>query len=109
VTWEEFGKLVIDTFGPGLERTNYGSVHSFCAEVREKLSPSPRDFDGALLLVDEPAAGFDDVMRSFFESSLRTGADEAAIQLWLYAFETWYSERESDEDRFRGLMGEELS
>ena len=108
MSWEQFGRLVMETFGPGLERTNYGSVHSFCAEVRETVAPSPRDIDGALLLVDEPAAGFDEVMRAFLESSLHTGADGAAIQLWLHAFETWYSEREDDEDRFRGLIGDDL-
>jgi len=108
MTWSEFRRRVIRTFGPGLERTNYGSVHSFCAEVREELAPTPR-IDGAFLIVDEPAAGYDEVMRSFFESTLEQDPDGAAICLWLHAFETWYSEVDqgADEERFRGLMNDD--
>ncbi len=108
MTWAEFRRRVLQAFGPGLERTNYGSVHTFCAQIREELSPTPRCGD-ALLLVDEPAIGYDEVMRGFFESTLQQAAEEAAISLWLHAFETWYSEAErgGDDERFRGILGDD--
>jgi hypothetical protein len=108
MTWAEFRRRVLQTFGPGLERTNYGSVHTFCAQIREELSPTPK-LGEAFLIVDEPASGYDEVMRGFFESVLSQDSDEAAISLWLHAFETWYAEaeRSGDEERFRGLMGDD--
>jgi hypothetical protein len=48
-------------------------------------------------------------MRGFFESTLQQAAEEAAISLWLHAFETWYSEAErgGDDERFRGILGDD--
>lgn len=93
MTFEELRQRVLEAFGPGLEGTSYASVFRFCARIQEEAFPSPRE-GKAFVLPEEPLPpDWDGAQRAWFEAVLHMPADQAAISLWLHAFETWYALR----------------
>ncbi len=106
MTLTEFRRRVLEEFGPGLEHTTYASVHGFCARLREEVFPSHRE--GKTYVLDEasPTPSWEDAMAAYFEAALAMNPDHAAISLWLYAFETWYSEDRDGEERFSDLLSD---
>lgn len=112
MTFEEFRQRVLETFGPGLERTSYAAVFGFCARIQEEAFPSRREGKAFVLPAEPPCEGWDQAQREWFEAVLRMPPDQAAIGLWLHAFETWYALQEAGEHaredpRLREWLGAE--
>jgi hypothetical protein len=107
LTYEEFCRRALRAFGPGLEGTTQASVFEFCARIREEAFPSPRVGRSFLIPDEPPPERWDDLEREWFESVLSLPPDQAAIGLWLHAFETWYALRQEGDSRLEEWLGDE--
>lgn len=79
-------QLVLDTFGPGLERLDGDTLRTFVDRVQLQLTAQT---PGWPVELNESEASYDEVMRSFFLRSFDLEREVAFVLLWLTAFEAW--------------------
>jgi len=86
---QELKERVIAEFGDGLERATPELVERFVALVHAELSEQMRC--GEFIVVDESSNSYLDVLRQFFRRTLDMPPEDAAVLLWLTAFEWLFS------------------
>ncbi|MCS7254718.1 MAG: hypothetical protein RMK18_07470 [Armatimonadota bacterium] len=86
---QELKERVIAEFGDELERATPESVERFVASVHAELSEQMRS--GEFIVVDESSSSYVDVLRQFFRKTLDMLPEDAAVLLWLTAFEWLFS------------------
>lgn len=89
MTLSELKQRAIAEFGPQFERATPESVQLFVARIHEELSPRLRR--GAFTVTEDIADSYVDILRSFFRSALDMPPEDAAVLLWLTAFEWMFS------------------
>jgi hypothetical protein len=101
MTLDELRRRVHVAFGPGMENATPDNVRAFLGEIaRERwrsekarlIAESPhRD---RIQIPNEPAASYEEILRGFFAQLLTASAEEAAVELWLFALDMAYSDIE---------------
>ena len=83
---DDLRQLVLDAFGPRLERLTPETLRDFVDRVQLDLTP---DTPALPLVLDESAVSYDEVMRDFFLGTFEMEPEAAFVLLWLTAFEAW--------------------
>lgn len=76
-------------FGPDLERVSPAGVRDFLDRLYRDIHRAKHP-DGAIE-IDETARSYDQVMAEFFSRALDASAEDAAVMLWLWAFEQHFT------------------
>ncbi len=106
MTLAQFRRRVVEAFGPNLEHATPSNVREFVARVREEIFPSPKEGKRWVISVGDRDEDYETIMLRYFADTLNMSADHAAISLWLYAFEMWFSELEiTYSERFAQMWG----
>ncbi|NIM04450.1 MAG: hypothetical protein GTO55_00975 [Armatimonadetes bacterium] len=83
-------ELVIAEFGPRLERLTPAGAREFLDRLYREFHRAVHP-PGSIIEIDESARSYEEIMAQFFANALETDAEEAALMLWLYAFEQHYA------------------
>ena len=101
--WPAFRERVRAEFGDQLEHATPANVREFVARWHREQMPRPQ---GGRFLVDDQAWSWEESVRHFFNGMLDLPSQEAALRLWLFAMEMWYSIVGCDyQDTFADLLG----
>lgn len=101
--WTAFRDLVREEFGENLENATPANVREFVARWYRQQMPPRRE--GRLLLGEE-TMGWEESVRHFLNGMLDLPPERAALLLWLFAMEMWYSIVACDyEETFLSLLG----
>jgi hypothetical protein len=102
VELHDFRQRVREQFGPRMERATPASIRDFLIRIQSEFS-SPRR--GPIVINQDPAHDFDDVIGDFFSRVLDLPLEKAVMLLWLLAVELHYARLEEEyEERFSSLF-----
>lgn len=101
--------LILAEFGPDLRRISPAGARDFLDRLYRELHAALHPA-GQPIEIDEPARSYEQVMAEFFASTLEMNAEEAAVMLWLYAFEQHFAAMQEEyTERFLALFEESES
>ena len=91
-------------FGPHLERVTPAGAREFLEKLyREMYSAAQAD---GPIEVSGSARSYEQIMSEFFSSMLDVPAEDAAVMLWLWAFEQHFTAMEQEySERFKTIFG----
>jgi len=104
LTLDEFRAAVHAAFGPNLEHVTPELMRDFIARMYARLSPPERTDKGAVIIPNDGATSYEEIVIHFFSHTLELPPDQALILLWLFAGEMYFSELgEEYSERFKDL------
>lgn len=107
MTIGEFRELVRAEFGPDLERATPASVRDFLDRMQVRLHQESGEGAPYAIEAEERAQGYEEIVAEFFSRALDYPPEQAAIMLWLLAFEQHFAMLEEDyARRFVTIFGE---
>ena len=107
LTLGELRALVREEFGERLERATPASVRDFLDRLQLRLQPDSGEGPPYVIEGDEQARSYEEIIVVFFSQVLDYGPEQAAVMLWLLAFEQHFAIMEDDyAQRSRSLFGE---
>lgn len=89
MTLKELKERAIAEFGDDFERATHETVERFVTLIHAELSLQIKR--GEFIVVDESSNSYLDVLRQFFRKTLDMHPEDAAVLLWLTAFECLFS------------------
>lgn len=102
----ELREMVRREFGPKLERATPATVREFLDRLQVRFHEESGE-GSPYVLSEEPARSFEEILGDFFSRVLDYEPEQAAVALWLLAFEQHYSSLEDTySDRYLSLFGE---
>lgn len=99
LTLEEFRELVRREFGPRLERATPASVREFLDRLQVRMHRESGEGDPYILDGADRARSFEEIVAEFFSRVLDYPPEQAAIMLWLLAFEQHFATLQEDYSR----------
>lgn len=103
----ELRELVRQEFGPRLERATPASVREFLDRLQVRLHAESGEGPPYVIEVDEQARSYEEIVADFFSRALDYEPEQAAIMLWLLAFEQHFAMLEDDySQRHLTIFGE---
>lgn len=107
ITLGELRDIVREEFGERLERATPASVRDFLDRLQVRLHRDSGEGAPYMIEGDERARSYEEIIADFFSRVLDYGPEQAAVMLWLLAFEQHFAIMEDDyAQRSRALFGE---
>jgi hypothetical protein len=98
-------ELVCAEFGSNLERLTPAGAQDFLDRLYRDLHIAAHP-PGSTIEIDETAGSYEQIMAEFFTSTLEMEAEDAAVMLWLYAFQQHFAlMQEEYTERFLHMFG----
>jgi hypothetical protein len=102
VDLQDFRLRVRAEFGPRMERATPATIHDFLIRMQREIGGTRR---GPIVINQDPAHDFNDVIGDFFSRVLELPLEKAVILLWLLAVELHYARLEEEySERFSSLF-----
>jgi len=103
MTRAELRERVRAEFGPHLERITPAGAREFLDRLYQELHRAAHP--GGLIEISEAAGSYEQIMTEFFTATLDMAPEEAAVMLWLWAFEQHFAALEEEyTERFLSLF-----
>ncbi len=103
MTRAELRKRVQTEFGPKLRRLTPAGAREFLDRLYREFHTATHL--GGPIEIKESAHSYEEIMADFFTSVLEVSAEDAAVMLWLWAFEQHYATLEEEyTERFLSLF-----
>lgn len=97
-------ELINLEFGPGLKRISPAGARDFLNRLYREHHVAAHP-DSQRIEINESAGSYEQIMAEFFTNTLDLPAEDAAVMLWLYAFEQHYTSlQEEYSERFVALF-----
>ena len=107
MTIAELRELVRQEFGPHLERATPASVRDFLDQLQVRLHKESGEGPPYVIEAEEGTHSYEEIVADFFSRVLDYEPEQAAILLWLLAFEQHFAMLEEDySQRYITLFGE---
>jgi hypothetical protein len=107
MTLAELRELVREELGEHLERATPASVRDFLDRLQVRLHRESGEGPPYLIEGDEDAHSYEEIVADFFSRVLDYAPEQAAVMLWLLAFEQHFAMMEDEYiQRSRALFGE---
>jgi hypothetical protein len=91
-------------FGPNLERVTPAGAREFLERLYRELHLEA--LKGGIMELDDTAGSYEQIMAEFFSRTLDMPPEDAAVALWLWAFENYFASiGEEYNERFLSIFG----
>jgi hypothetical protein len=110
VTIAELRELARRELGPDFERATPASVRDFLDRLRVRLHEESGEGPPYVIEGEERARSYEEIVAGFFSRILDRDPEQAAVALWMLAFEQHFAMLEEDyTERYLTLFGDSES